>query len=173
MKGKRLPDSAYFSLAMNLLYALGNCVAGFVSLSWWMITLGAYYLILSLCRFFLLLCRRPDFRQEDQRFVARFTGVLFIFLSFCLLGMIVLAVIKDRGKVLHEILMIAMATYAFTKITMAIIGLVKVRKTADPTQKALRNISLVDDGVSIYSLQRSMLVSFPGMTPENIQLFNI
>ena len=35
------------------------------------------------------------------------------------------------------------------------------------------NYGLADAVVSIYTLQRSMLVSFPGMTPENIQIFNI
>lgn len=37
----------------------------------------------------------------------------------------------------------------------------------------IRNIALADAAVSIFSMQRSMLVSFEGMTPENIRIMNI
>lgn len=37
----------------------------------------------------------------------------------------------------------------------------------------LQSIAFADSVVSIYSLQRSMLVSFPGLQPAEIQLFNI
>ena len=69
--------------------------------------------------------------------------------------------------------MITIALYAFTKITLAIIEMVKAKGTASPAVKVLRNISLADASVSIYSMQRSMLVSFPGMTSAEIQLLNI
>ena len=45
--------------------------------------------------------------------------------------------------------------------------------SASPVLRTLRNIALADACVSIYSLQRSMLVSFPGMEAAEIQLFNI
>ena len=69
--------------------------------------------------------------------------------------------------------MIAIATYTFSKITVAIIGTAKAKHCISPVTMTLRNISLADAFVSIYSMQRSMLVSFPGMKPEEIQLFNI
>ena len=65
-----------------------------------------------------------------------------------------------------------MALYAFTKVTLAIINLIKVRKTSGRVYRALRNISLADALVSIASLQRSMLVSFGDMPATDIQLFN-
>ena len=69
--------------------------------------------------------------------------------------------------------MIAIATYTFTKITLAIIGMVKAKKAASPVFKTLRNIALADACVSVYTMQRSMLQSFPGLTPVEIQIFNI
>ena len=63
---------------------------------------------------------------------------------------------------LNKIIMIAIATYTFTKITVAIVGMVKAKGTDSPVLKTLRNISLADACVSIYTMQRSMLVSFPG-----------
>ena len=51
--------------------------------------------------------------------------------------------------------------------------MVKAKRTASPVIKTLRNISMADAFVSVYTLQRSMLVSFPGMQPSEILLFNI
>ena len=85
-------------------------------------------------------------------------------LSLSLVGTVILAVVRDRGIVMHEIVMIAMAAYTFTKITLAVINLVKARKSASAKIVTLRNISLSDACVSIFALQRSMLVSFKGMT---------
>ena len=103
----------------------------------------------------------------------RFVGVLLLILSIPLAGTVILAVVEDRGQKLHEILMIAMAAYAFTKITLATINLVKARKHNTPKQLILRNLSFADAFVSIFALQRSMLVSFGEMKVSHIMLFNI
>lgn len=70
------------------------------------------------------------------------------------------------------IVMIAMAAYAFTKITLAVIKLVKARKSRSATLITLRNVSLADAFVSIFALQRSMLVSFEGMTESEVVIMN-
>lgn len=65
-----------------------------------------------------------------------------------------------------------MAAYAFTKITLAVIKLVKARKSRSATLITLRNVSLADAFVSIFALQRSMLVSFEGMTESEVVIMN-
>jgi len=70
------------------------------------------------------------------------------------------------------IVMIAMATYAFTKITLATINLVKSRLNTSGALITLRNISFADAFVSIFALQHSMLVSFEGMTGTDILIMN-
>ena len=84
-----------------------------------------------------------------------------------------MSAVKDRGTVFHEIVMITIATYTFTKTTISIIGMVKAKRSASEVLKTLRNISLADACVSIYTMQRSMLVSFPGMEAAEILLLNI
>ena len=166
--------SPHVSLLINFLYALGNCAIGFASHSWWFITVGAYYFVLSITRFSVLQVRRKAKGDPGiELFAKRITGILLIVLSFCLIGMNILSALKERGNQYHEIIMIAIATYTFTKITLAIIGLGKTRRSPSPVVKTLRSISFADAFVSVCSLQRSMLVSFPGMTPRDIQLFNI
>lgn len=169
-----LKRNTLIGLTVNLLYAIGNCAVGIATSTWWFITLGVYYLTLSLARAgVLLIHKKADGIFQKENLAKILTGYLLVFLSLCLTGIITLSAIDGRGTHYHEIIMIAIAAYTFTKVPLAIAGLVKSRKVQSPTIKTLRNISFADGFVSIYSLQRSMLVSFPGMRPEEIKIFNI
>ncbi len=170
----KIAGNPYTSLVINALYAIGNCVLGFFTRSWWFITVGAYYTVLATTRFSVLQIRRKAEGNYDTEFFARrITGVLLVVLSFCIVGVNILSALIERGTAFHEIIMITIATYTFTKITIAIIGMVKAKHAASSVLKTLRNISMADACVSVYTMQRSMLVSFPGMNAAGIQLLNI
>ena len=170
----KIIKSPYMRLAMNALYALGNCVLGFYVHSWWFITMGAYYAVLAVTRFCVLqVKRKADGDYEMELFAKKIAGALLIILSVCITGVNVLSIINEVGTDFHEIIMITIATYTFAKITFAIIGLVKVKHSLSSVAITLRNIALAEACVSIYSMQRSMLVSFDGMTSSEIQLMNI
>lgn len=174
MKALNLARSPYASLALNIAYALYNGIIGFLSHSWWFITIGAYYTVLAIAKFSVLLIKRKacgDFAAEQ--YIRRITGILLVVLSFCIVGMNILAAVKERGAEFHEIIMITIAACTFFKIIMAVIGMVKARHFASPVLITIRNIALADACVSIYSMQRSMLVSFPGMNTTEILLLNI
>ena len=157
---------ALASLVFNIAFATYHLVMGLVTSSWWLLTLGSYYLILSTVRFAVLRSK------SKERFIAKFTGWMLMLLSIPLVGTVILSVLRDRGHKLHMIVMIAMAAYAFTKITLAIIKLIKARQSRSATLITLRNISLADGFVSIFALQRSMLVSFEGMSEAEIVIMN-
>ena len=170
----KIVKNPYTSLLMNILYAAGNSIFGFSTHSWWFITIGAYHTVLAITRFSVLQIKRISKDHADtEAFAKRITGILLIVLSTCIIGINILSAIKDRGTEFHEIIMITIATYTFTKITIAIIGMVRAGRTTSPVIKTLRNISLADACVSIYTMQRSMLVTFPGMEQTEIQLLNI
>lgn len=174
MKALKLARSPYTSLALNIAYALGNCTIGFLEHSWWFITLGAYYTVLAVTRFSVLQVKRKaggDYATE--LFARRITGILLVALSVCIVGVNILSGVKDRGTSFHKIVMIAIAAYTFTKITVSIIGMVQAKRSPSPVLKTLRNITLADACVSIYTMQRSMLVSFPGMEAKDILILNI
>ena len=174
MKALNLVRSPYTSLVFNTAYAVGNCIIGFFTHSWWFITVGAYYTVLAITRFSVLQVKRKANGDYDTEFFARrITGILLVVLSFCIVGVNIMSAVKDRGTAFHKIVMITIAAYTFTKITIAIIGMVKAKHSASPVLKTLRNISLADACVSIYTMQRSMLVSFPGMEAAEILLLNI
>ena len=157
---------ALASLTFNIAFAAYYLVTGAVTSSWWLVTLGSYYLVLSVVRFGVL---RPG---TKERFAAVFTGWMLMLLTVPLAGTVILSVVRDRGHELHMIVMIAMASYAFAKITLATINLIKVRRSTSVTLITLRNLSFADAFVSIFALQRSMLVSFEGMSEGEIQIMN-
>ena len=157
---------ALASLVFNMAFATYHIIMGLVTSSWWLLTIGLYYLVLSIVRF-VVLCSK-----SGEHFIAKFTGWMLILLSIPLAGTVILSVVQDRGHALHMIVMITMATYAFTKITLATIKFLKARHSPSATLITLRNISFADAFVSIFALQRSMLVSFKGMTDAEIVIMN-
>ena len=174
MKVLNLVRSPYTSLAFNTAYALGNCIIGFLAHSWWFITVGAYYAVLATTRFSVLQVKqKANGNYDTELFARRITGILLVVLSLCIVGVNIMSAVKDRGSAFHIIVMITIATYTFTKITISIIGMVKAKRSASPVLKTLRNISLADACASIYTMQRSMLVTFPGMEAAEILLLNI
>ena len=157
---------ALANLVLNISFATYHLVLGLVTSSWWLLTLGAYYLILSTVRFAVLRSK------SGERLIAKFTGWMLIILSIPLAGTVILSVVRERGYELHMIVMIAMAAYAFTKITLATVNLIKARCSTSAMLITLRNISFADAFVSIFALQRSMLVSFEGMRDTEIVIMN-
>ena len=159
---------AFLSLAVNIAFGGYNIVIGCVTRSWWLLTIGTYYAVLSVVRYTVLRSKK-----ENTAFIKQFTGILLMVMSLPLAGTVVLATVQDRGTVYHEIVMITIAVYAFAKITLASVNLAKSRRSASLKVKTLRNISFADAFVSIFSLQRSMLVSFGEMAENTIRIMNI
>ena len=163
----RVQKTALVSLVFNILYCVYHIVFGAVTASWWFLTIGIYYAVLSIIRFVVLR------HKGNNRLLVRFTGAMLIVLSVSLVGTVILAFVKDRGTVFPLIAMLAVATYTFTKITLATIKWIKARRSTSAKRLTLRNISFANAFVSIYSLQRSMLVSFEGMTKTEIRIMNL
>ncbi len=169
-----LTHKAVINLAISTAFGIFHCFLGFSQHSWWFMTLGAYYLVLSLARLSVLqVQRRAGGDREIEVFARKITGILLLVLSLCLTGIVTLAAVEERGKVNHQIVMIAIAAFTTYKVTLAVIGLVRGRKKLSPTQQTLAAITMADALTAVYSLQRSMLVTFPGMTAGEIRLFNI
>lgn len=155
---------------INLVFALYNCVLGIAVHSWWFMASGAYYIILSIMRITVIAFSSGN--RKNDGFIMNFTAVMILFLSVILCGMVYMTIEQDVAAEYHEIVMITIALYAFVKISLAICGFVKSGKRNLPYIKTLSSITLADAIVSIYSLQRSMLVSFEGMSSGDIILFN-
>ena len=157
---------AVVSLAGNIVFASYYLIFGVVSGSAWLLSLGVYYLILSIVRFVVLRLKK------NARLATSFSGVMLMILSLALLCTVILSVIQDRGIKFHMIVMIAIATYAFSKISVATVNLIRSRKSTAGAIMPLKSISFSDALASIFALQRSMLVSFDGMNEAEIMIMN-
>lgn len=163
----KTPNLSLLSLIFNVTFGMYHIIFGIISHSWWLFTAGNYYVILSILRFVVLITK------TEKRSTSTFAGILLMILSLPLGGTVILSFMKDRGTVFHEIVMIAIAVYAFTKITFATVNLIKSRKSTSTRLITLRNVSFADAFVSIFSLQRSMLVSFGDMPKTSIRIMNL
>lgn len=173
MRWWRCLRNPYVKLCADVAFACGNMALGLFSLSWWFITAGAYYAVLAVARFALLLIRRRakgDYTAET--FAKRITGILLLVVSVCIAGINVLSIVHGYGSAYPEVVMIAIAAFTCVKIVVAVVEMVRARRHPSPVEQTLRNLSLATACVSVYSLQRSMLMSFPGMTAAEIRIFN-
>ena len=163
----RIIKTAIFNMIFNIAFSIYHITFGAITKSWWLLTVGVYYCILSVTRFVVISTKKPG------RVILKFTGLMLIFLTLPLIGTVILSVVLKQSYVFHEIAMIAIAVYAFIKITLATVKLIKSRRCPSEKILTLRNISFATASVSIFSLQRSMLVSFEGMTETEILIMNI
>ena len=100
--------------------------------------------------------------QAEKRILPMSAGILLLALNFALTGVILLTIAQDTARRYSEIVVISIATYTFYKIIMAVVNMVKVRKTQSPILITIRNIGVADTLVSMLTLQATMLASFQG-----------
>lgn len=167
---------ASLCLIINSIYAASNIIIGFYEASDWFVSAGIYYIILAVMRFGIIISEKRRYNEEyvsNTAFIRVFTGILLIIMSIVLSVSVYLSVINDTTEKNHEIVVITMAVYAFAKITLSIINFIKRKCLDSPVLALIRNISLADAAVSVFSLQKSMLVSFQGMNDTEIMIMNV
>lgn len=100
--------------------------------------------------------------QAEKRILPMAAGILLLVLNFALTWVILLTIAQDTARRYSEIVVISIATYTFYKIIMAVVNMVKVRKTQSPVLITIRNIGVADALASMLTLQATMLASFQG-----------
>lgn len=168
----RVVFSAIMSFCVNIIYALYNGWLSVSLRSWWFAAFGIYYMLLSIMRFIAVTHERRS-KGKTEFYVMKTSGILLVVLSFVLASTVYMAANSDNAQKHHEIIMITIATYTFTKLTLAIINAVKAGKTNSPLLITIRNISCADAAASILLLQRSMFASFSGTPGTDIFVMNI
>lgn len=151
-------------------YAVMQLGLGIMHHSAWFAALAVYYGSLALMRFFLVrhtLSHKPgeDLWQEWIRY--RTCGWVFLVLNLALSAMLFFMLAENRMVQHHQITTIAMATYTFTTLTMAIVQMVRYRRLGSPVLSAAKAISLTASCVSMLNLEATMLVTFGGELAMN------
>ncbi len=157
------------SLIVNLLYAFYLGALGLRDSSVWLIASCPYYLLLGVMRF--LAVTSPK-RSAPHRSVTVSTGILLTVVSIVMGGMLYVSLWQDTATRYGTITMITIATYTFTKLTMAVIKAVRHRNSTSSLLRSLHTIRYAEVAASIFTMQKSMLVSFGAMPAGVIRLFN-
>lgn len=164
---------------INVAYTVYNGVIGIMNQSAWFITMAVYYSLLGIMRYRAVSTGRRIARLEDKQLirkkelsVIKTDGILLLVLNLVLSGAVLLTIAQDTAKRYSEIMVISIAAYTFYKITMALINMIKVRKTQSPILITIRNIGVADALVSMLTLQATMLASFQDKSSLNSNQMN-
>lgn len=158
--------SASISFLINVIFAVYNCFLGITTASAWFVTMSFSYLLLGYMRLYSVLSARNEdgmntYEKEQKEYqLMKHIGVTLLFLTFALIGTVVLTITQKHIRAYDTIVMLTIATYTFYKITLAIINFIKVRKHNSQLLTTIRNISIADASMSVLPLQSSMIASF-------------
>ncbi len=165
----RVRVSLYGSFAWNSAYAFFQLCLGLYHSSVWYYSLAGYYICLALMRFFLSIhttIHRPGEQMKKELTKYRTCGWVFLVINLALSAMVFLMIYQNRTTQHHQITTIALATYTFTSLTIAIINTVRYRKYKSPVYSASKAISLAAACVSMITLTSTMLSSFGESTAD-------
>lgn len=151
-------------LLLNLAFAAFKLCTGIVYASYWLIALGVYYALLAMIRFLLL---RRQGEADDctaelsaQYRASRLTGVLLLALGV-VMSAIILQVVRDNQTYSYPgTIIYAFGAYAFYRIIMAAVNLIRRRGHDAPLFAAARCLNLATAIVSVFSLQTALLSAF-------------
>jgi len=175
--GFRTVIFAIGSFLMSLLFSGFNAYMGIKNRSIWYGALAAFYIALAFLRGGVLAYHKSRIGKKTQNDeyvkakVSRNSGIITLILNIALSSAIAQMIFSDAHFTYMGWTIFAYAAYAFYKITMSIIALIKAHKQTDLTVRAIRNINLVDALVSILALQTALLTMF-SEGEINISLFN-
>lgn len=150
------------SFVIDAVWAVANLLLGALEASVWLITLGAYYLVFGIMRAIMLAwLRRPEGRtRAEERSLERTCGILLLASIFVLSGIVTLVMKDEGGFVYDEIVIYAMATFAFYSLAVSVFSNVKSRKRGDVVAVTISRVNLAVALVSIFAVEVAMLSAF-------------
>ena len=159
----RVRISLWFSLGINVAYAVLQVGLGVTHRSFWFFSLAGYYISLAAMRLFLARYmgkNRPGENPLLEWKKYRACGIVFLVMNLAISLMIFFMVYWGRTFRHHEITAITLAAYTFTAMTLAIVNLIRYRKHQSPVFTASKCVSLAAACVSMLTLTTTLLTVF-------------
>lgn len=166
--GYRMLFSATFSFLFGMAYGTYFVVLAIMNKSVWYGVLGGFYLLIALARVFVVLSRKKGLKSDENepKTLVSYAkthincGTLLIVASLAITVAVLQMVLINKTFSYNGLMIYVAATYAFYKITMAIINLLKKKTGTDLNIRTVREINLADAMVSILALQTGLLAAF-------------
>lgn len=164
---KRFHISLLTGLGMNLVYALLNLIMGAATQSAWVVSQGAYHLVLTLIHLVLMGYERRIKKSETEikkLYIGwsgfQTTGILLMLLHLTMAAQVFQMIWNGEAEDYPGVMIFAVAAFTFYKLIIAIIRVAQYRKNTNPIWGAARNIDLSEAMMSLYMLQAAMLSIF-------------
>ncbi len=148
------------SFIFNIAYSIFLYVIGRIYSSKWFLVISIYYGLLSLSRIFVFLQISPKKRLVSKIKTIRVCGFFLLSINLVFSTMMFILIYGNQYVQHHEITVIALATYTFTSLTVAIVNSVKFLRKNDHLHSCAKLISLISASVSIVTLTNTMLSTF-------------
>lgn len=167
--GFRAVITAILSLTINIGYALFEGIYAIITLSIWYGALSGYYIVLSILRFFVIRKfykagkEKVDDKNSNQITMWKTyqkCGAALMLLSVAISIAIVQMVLSDKHAEYIGVMIYAVATYTFYKVTISIVNIIKARKYQNAYLRVLKNINFADALLSLVSLQAALIATF-------------
>lgn len=159
----RMNLSLWSACIYNAAYAAFQLALGLKHHSAWFYAMASYYCLLALLR--LMLGRHvrafapgEEMRMEWRKY--RLCGAGLLAMNLALSIFVLHFVLHLRAARHHEITVIAMATYTFGALALAIANVIRYRRFESPACSAAKALSLASAAVSMLSLEDAMLTTF-------------
>ena len=156
----RIKSFLLLSLFFNVAYSMFLFVISRVYSSMWFLVMSVYYGLLSVARIFVFAHTDQTKQLRSKKITMRVCGY-FLFLINLVVAIMMFILIFDNHNIKHhEIVVITLATYSFTSLTVAIISSIKYLRQNDYVYSCVKIISLISASVSLVTLTNTMLITF-------------
>ena len=156
----RIKTVLEFSFIINLLYSVFLLIASQIYDSRWFFVTSIYYALLSLMRIFMFYKIVPEQLNCKKLVTIRNCGYFLFLLNLVVSIMSFILIFSDTPIKYHEIVVITLATYTFSSLTVAILSSIKHIKNNDYGYAIIKTISLISASVSMVTLTNTMLTTF-------------
>lgn len=159
-KNFRIRFFLIFTFIFNTAYSLFLFLASQIFFSKWFFIMAIYYAVLSLTRIFIFIKNKKQNSKNKQILIMRTTGYFLFLLNLVIAIMMFLLIYTAQYVKHHEITVIALATYTFGALSIAIIDVIRYVKKDHYIFSSIKVINLISASVSIATLTNTMLTTF-------------
>jgi len=148
------------SFVFNIAYSVFLFIVSQIYSSKWFFATSIYYGLLSVARIFVYLQISPQKQLVSKIKTMRVCGCFLLSINLVFSTMMFILIYGNQYIKHHEIIVITLATYTFTSLTMAIINSIKHLSKNDYLHSCAKIINLISASVSIVTLTNIMLSTF-------------
>ena len=156
----RIKIFLYFSLIFNIVYAIFLFVVSQIYFSKWFFVMSIYYGLLSTARIFIFFQTNPKKDTRSKIKTMRACGYFLLLINLVVSIMMFILIYRNNIIKHHEITVITLATYTFSSLSFAIIGILRHLKRNNHVYSCVKIISLISASVSLVTLTNTMLATF-------------